>query len=1033
MWKYGMIAWMGMVVLSGWGLAGILRVERDGSGNFWTIQEAIDAAVDGDVIWVGDGTYTGAGNRDIDFLGKAITVRSDNGPTNCIIDCGGSEADPHLGFYFHNAEGPDSIIDGFTIINGYHEEAGAIYCTYVSTRDPRGCSPTITRCVIRNNRGMACGAIRCNSLCEPMISDCIIAENIGTYVGGISFADECSPVITGCIVRGNYGGYNGGIRTGGAHCHGTILNSVVSGNRLDFGLEAAGIEWWAYGGSLTLTNCTIVNNSGGPGVVIGGGGNPIGIISNCIIWGNTGNEWSSDQLYFWQMTPAITYCAIQGGWPDAGNIDVDPLFIDADGEDNVEGTADDDLRLIGDSACLDAGDNSAVPDWMTTDVAGQPRIFNEIVDIGAYEGPSQGLIVLPRALVLPEGQSVSFTVRLGMDPGGSVEVAVTVASGDGDVKVASGAILTFESSNYAQPRTVTLVAAQDDDFADGLAIVTVSASGFPTVIVQVSESDNDHILYVDADAQGAGTGTSWTDAFPSLPDALNTARAYRHINEIRVAQGTYRPDRGGGRIPGDRDASFELIEGVTWRGGYAGWGEPDPDARDVDRYHTVLSGDLNGDDAAVANTIDLLSDPTRAENSYHVVTGDDLEYVFEDLMTVLDGLMISGGNANGPTEWPWVRSAGGGLQLEYNGSVKMVDCTFCDNTAEYGAAIHGGRGEIIDGLIAHNASAWSGGALDGFAGALRDCTITNNYALDRGGALSLWDQDPRLQRCSITNNLCAGSGGGIFVADGGPVLEDCLLSGNRALSGGAIFGEHFDNPAHPVLMGCVLRDNVAEHDGGAFYASNSSAALIHCILTNNAAGQTGGGIAVDVYSYAFLRNCTFYGNAAPQGRAVSNLALAWGYICPSSVDLADSILWDGGDELWTDEGSQTLLAYCDIQGGASGVGMIDIDPLFAHPNAGDFHLQSQAGRWDPNAKVWIQDAVTSPCIDAGDPASPIMVEPFPNGGVINMGAYGGTAEASKSFFGKPVCEVIVAGDINGDCRIDLADYAILARHWLENY
>jgi hypothetical protein len=76
--------------------------------------------------------------------------------------------------------------------------------------------------------------------------------------------------------------------------------------------------------------------------------------------------------------------------------------------------------------------------------------------------------------------------------------------------------------------------------------------------------------------------------------------------------------------------------------------------------------------------------------------------------------------------------------------------------------------------------------------------------------------------------------------------------------------------------------------------------------------------------------------------------------------------------------------------------------------------------------------VTSPCIDAGDPNSPIMYEPFPNGGVVNMGAYGGTTQASKSYFGEPPCDTIIAGDINGDCRVDIADMVILLDHWLES-
>ncbi|MHC4745366.1 MAG: hypothetical protein ACYS8Z_25925 [Planctomycetota bacterium] len=77
----------------------------------------------------------------------------------------------------------------------------------------------------------------------------------------------------------------------------------------------------------------------------------------------------------------------------------------------------------------------------------------------------------------------------------------------------------------------------------------------------------------------------------------------------------------------------------------------------------------------------------------------------------------------------------------------------------------------------------------------------------------------------------------------------------------------------------------------------------------------------------------------------------------------------------------------------------------------------------------IRPFLRSLCIDAGDPNRSLGLEPFPNGGRINMGAYGATAEASKSYFGKPPCETIVAGDINGDCIIDARDFALLAWNW----
>ncbi|HNS21294.1 MAG TPA: hypothetical protein PKH24_12395 [Sedimentisphaerales bacterium] len=96
-----------------------IRVTNNGTGEYPTIQAAINASVSGDTVLVAPGTYTGDGNRDIDFGGKAITVRSETGPGTCIIDAQGSFADRHRGFNFHMGEQADSVLDGFTITGGY--------------------------------------------------------------------------------------------------------------------------------------------------------------------------------------------------------------------------------------------------------------------------------------------------------------------------------------------------------------------------------------------------------------------------------------------------------------------------------------------------------------------------------------------------------------------------------------------------------------------------------------------------------------------------------------------------------------------------------------------------------------------------------------------------------------------------------------------------------------------------------------------------------------------------------------------------
>ena len=134
-------------------------------------------------------------------------------------------------------------------------------------------------------------------------------------------------------------------------------------------------------------------------------------------------------------------------------------------------------------------------------------------------------------------------------------------------------------------------------------------------------------IYVDTNTPDNNDGSNWSKAYKYLQDALFAASAG---DEIWVAQGVYTPDSNSANPTGsnDQDAAFQLINGVTAKGGYAGYGEPDPNARDVDLYKTILSGDLDGDDGPnFTNT---------GDNSYHVVTGSGI-----DETTILDGFTIS--------------------------------------------------------------------------------------------------------------------------------------------------------------------------------------------------------------------------------------------------------------------------------------------------------------------------------------------------------------------------------------------------------
>ncbi|MCZ6682745.1 MAG: right-handed parallel beta-helix repeat-containing protein [Planctomycetota bacterium] len=185
------------------------------------IQAAMNAALAGDTVLVADGTYTGPGNNSLSFGFKDFTVRSENGPEGCIIDCEGLA----LGFWF-SGEGPGSILDGFTITNGLGFPAGGIFCYYNS-------DPTLTNLIITGNEGGSDGGggIYC-ALANPTISNCTITANTATDLGkgGGIYCLMSSPTISNCTIAGNTAGDSGG----GVYCSEgsspTIIDSIIREN-----------------------------------------------------------------------------------------------------------------------------------------------------------------------------------------------------------------------------------------------------------------------------------------------------------------------------------------------------------------------------------------------------------------------------------------------------------------------------------------------------------------------------------------------------------------------------------------------------------------------------------------------------------------------------------------------------------------------------------------------------------------------------------------------------------------------------------
>jgi len=483
------------------------------------------------------------------------------------------------------------------------------------------------------------------------------------------------------------------------------------------------------------------------------------------------------------------------------------------------------------------------------------------------------------------------------------------------------------------------------------------------IVLNFSTTAHAKIIYVDDDASGANNGSSWADAYHYLQDAL--AAAYSG-DEIHVAQGIYKPDQGAGITPGDREATFQLVDGVTIKGGFAGGDAPDPNARDIELYETILTGDLNGDD-----------DPNFAnngENCYQVVTATNA-----DETTVLDGLTITAGNANHP-HYLSMKISGGGMYMLYS-SPKIINCIFTSNSAAYGGAglLNYKGNPVLTNCTFHNNLATShphyGGS--GYGAGMRNntgspiltkCIFSNNHAKGRypgdfggiSGGLHCYvetsndlDKGPTLIDCIFTDNTAQSAAGGMCPGGGNTTLINCIFTRNYAESGGAMAS------APRMMVNCLLFANSAEYGGAMYLCEDKNNLIINCTFVANSATFVGGILDCED-SIANLTNCILFNN--------------------TSSGVADEQA-----QIYLPDGTPVLNYNC-IQGWTGdlgGDGNIGDHPLFVDPLNSNYHLLPG-----------------SPCIDAGDPnyipepnetdldGNPRMLDGDNDGVlVVDMGAY----------------------------------------------
>ena len=372
--------------------------------------------------------------------------------------------------------------------------------------------------------------------------------------------------------------------------------------------------------------------------------------------------------------------------------------------------------------------------------------------------------------------------------------------------------------------------------------------------------------------------------------------------------------------------------GVRLFGGFAGT-ETSIDQRDPNQYETILSGDLKGDDKTNFINYD--------DNSYHVIVANNI-----DSSTVLDGVVITGGNANGPGPKRAENSnhhGAGLLGLDYD-SMTLIGCTFRYNMAIQNGAgmyVYGGRPVLEKCVFKNNRTSWLGGALFcSHSGTYAiGCTFAKNTSDSGGGGVYLESDSSMFIQCTFAENFAQGGGGGVCCAfsDSKATLTNCRFLENRADYGGGLL---ISESIGITLNNCLLHKNIAKRGSGVYNGRpdlrSNSPILSNCTIVGNKSPISGSGVGIysDPNCSLVLVNC-----------------IVWNNIDGNS-DTSESIQVYGGSP---------VLNNCCIQGWTGilgGTGNFDSNPLFVDPNGPD----GVAGTLDDNLRL---DSV-SPCRNAGD-------------------------------------------------------------------
>jgi hypothetical protein len=778
-------------------------------GDFGTIQDGINRAWPGDTVWVADGVYTGSGNYDIDFLGLAITVRSKNGADNCVIDC----QMEGRGFVFHENEDANSVLDGFTIKNGYATATvslydkegfgGGIYCV--------DSTPTITNCTIVGSYALTWGGgLYAENNPGMVVSNCTFSRNIAWWGGGI-YCKESSLTLENCLISENTAtvGWGGGIRcdgdvnivdctitnniaskeTGGGVCASSgnisISDSIISRNKAvgtggigfhnadasmvncvvsDNNAQVAGGCSFNLG-TFTLTNCTIANNtaSGTTQRFWDSGGilahrSTTTIIENCILWSNTGETVNAIYQIASEDEPSVlsvSYSDIEDGQEE---VYVDPYATLTWGPGNIDSDPnfafEDDYHILSVSPCIDAGTNDPCSGLPDTDIDDNNRPLDG-------DGDSNAVADMGAYEYNSQAPSIALSPPLlqfscwegGDDPNDRTLSARNTGGGTLYWQISEDCTwLQAEPNTGASAGEVDTVTVSVD--SNGLTV-----GNYECQLAVCDDNSVNSPRSVAVSLHVGGTLHVPTE-YPTIQMAINSAR---DGDTVEVADGTYTGN-------GNRDIEF------------------------YGKAITVKSE--SGPQGCIVNCEGSASEPHRGFTFY---------YSGEDANAILDGFTITRGYVNDDLFAPLSVIPYFGGAIVCHSSSEQITVPSIRNCIirESHAAIWGGgisygapeteddRSCIANCIITHNyADDWGGGIYAFGCLTIANSIITRNESGDLGGGILSESMSQEYINCTISDNSASGSGGGIYISGNcyGNAIKatNCILWDNSAPQGAEI-------------------------------------------------------------------------------------------------------------------------------------------------------------------------------------------------------------------------------------------------------